>query len=157
MMKRAILLTLMLLQTGACTKSTTPSPVPPPDSPVSIVLPPNQPVPSAPSPSPVEPRSGLLNVHPVQWQDATVGADNRTLTLTYYTGIPACYGLDRVDVVYGAKAITVTLYEGTVPGSQVCPDIAMLASTIVALDQAVAGREIVDGGKPPIDSGSNGG
>ena len=153
MMKRTILLTLAVLLLAACSSGndTNPSPIPPPDSPVSTIMPPGTGIPTEPSPSPVEPTSGLLNVHPVQWQDATVGADDRTLTLTYYTGLPSCYGLDRVDVNYGASAITVTVYEGTVPGADVCAEIAMFASTTITLNQAVAGRTIIDGATPAPD------
>jgi hypothetical protein len=147
-MKRAILLTLpLLLLVAACTKNTaSPSPIPPPDSPVSTTIPPGG-VPTEPSPSPVEPKTGLENVRPVQWQDATAGTDDRSVTLTWFTGPPECYGLDHVDVAYNAHDITITLFEGTVPGAQVCTEIAMFVSTTVALDQDIAGRKIVDGAK----------
>ena len=149
MTKRTILLTLAVLILTSCstTTDTTPSPVPPLDSPVSTVVPPStglepEPVPSA---SPVEPTTGLQDVHMVPWQDAIVGDDDRTLTLTWWSGLPACVGLDHVDIRYSEDDVTATLYEGTVPGSGACAEIAMFVSTTVKLDQAVEGRRIVDG------------
>ena len=146
MMKRTIVLTLAALLLAACgsKSSSIPSPVPP-DSPVSTIAPPGDSSIPKPSPSPVEPTTGLQNAHMVPWQDAIVGKNDRTLTLTWWTGLPACIGLDHVDTTYSSNDIMATLYEGTVPGSQACAEIAVFASTSVELDQAVAGRRIVDG------------
>jgi len=148
MMKSTILLALALVL-PACA-SAEPIPTPAPDSPVSTQVPPDGldgliSSPAAPSPSPVEPQPDLIDVHPLRWQGASVGHDDRTLTLTFWTGVPACYGLDRVDVAYGAKYVTATLYEGTVPGAGACVEMAVFASTTVSLDQDIAGRKILDG------------
>jgi hypothetical protein len=152
MTKAMIVLTLAALLLTSCTQRTFregPN-APPPDSPVSTTVPPGGldgliGSPAAPSPSPVVPSSGLENERAVRWQGAEIGKDGRSLTLTWWTGAPACVGLDHVDVAYGSKTVTVTLYEGTVPGSDACIEIAVFASTTVGLDQAVDGRTVMDG------------
>lgn len=145
------LLLALLLSLTACSseEASPPGATPPPDSPVSTVAPPGPPGPVEPSPAPVVPTPGLQNVRPIQWQDAVVGVDDRSATLTWYTGPPECYGLDHVDTRYTADAVTITLYEGTVPGAEVCTEIAMFVVTTVTLDQPLDGRDIVDGAKEP--------
>jgi hypothetical protein len=150
MVKRMIILTLATFTLASCDSAPdTSSPhATPPDSPVSTVVPPGtDPEPEPlPSPSPIEPTTGLQEVRMVPWQDALVGRDDRTLTLTWWTGLPACVALDHVDIRYSSKDLTATLYEGTVPpGDQACAEIAVFASTTVELDQDVGGRRIVDG------------
>lgn len=71
--------------------------------------------------------------------------DQSTLELQFYGGVEECYGLDHVDVTYGNQAITVTLYEGRVPGAGVCIEMAVLKSTRATLDEPLNGRDIVDG------------
>jgi hypothetical protein len=155
MMKAPALLLTLLLTLTACSETQEPSASQPaPDSPVSTVLPPGPVEPLEPSPSPVEPTPGLENVHPVKWDEAVVSDDGRTATLTFYTGVPECYGLDRVDVEYlmfdasrpnMKPQIIITLFEGTVPGAQACIEIALYASTTVTLDVPANGYRIVDG------------
>lgn len=146
----AVALTLLLSLTACSSEAAPPPPTPPPlDSPVSTVAPPAPPGSVEPSPAPVIPTAGLESVHPIQWQNAMVGADDRSVTLTWYTGPPECYGLDRVEVEYKPGQIRLTLYEGIVPGAEVCTEIAMFVSTTVTLDESVDGRDIVDGAKEP--------
>lgn len=139
MMKKALVV-LLILASAACGSS---EPGANPDEPVSTDAGSGQP--SEPVPSPIQPTPGLDNVRPLAWQDALVGDDDRTVTLLFYTGLPECYGLDRVEADEGADEITITLYGGTVPGAQACAEIAVYASTTVTLDGPVAGRTIVDG------------
>jgi hypothetical protein len=125
----------------------TPEPTPiAPDSPVGscITDPTGGP---ATIPSSVVPTPGLANVRPTAFDAATIGADDVTLTITYWSGVAPCDMLDHVDVVYGAGAVTVTLFRGSDPTMDgvACPDIAMLAQTTITLDQPLAGRTIVDG------------
>ncbi len=71
----------------------------------------------------------------------------RALTVFYYGGVEACYGLDRVDVVFAPRTVTVTVYEGRVPGAQVCAEVLQRKATGVRLRERVAGRRIVDGAR----------
>jgi hypothetical protein len=89
----------------------------------------------------------MAGVHPIRWQLVDVARDDRTLTVTFTTGVEPCYVLDHVYVVSTATAVTVTLYQGHDPGSKgvACTDIGIFASVSQALDEPLAGRRIVDG------------
>ena len=71
--------------------------------------------------------------------------DDRTVALTYYGGVEECYGLARVEIGYTPEAVTITLFEGRVPSADVCIEIAVLKEAMVALDEDLAGRDLVDG------------
>jgi hypothetical protein len=121
-----------------------------PDVPVSTpgdVEPPSDVPPE--QPAVVEPRPGMADTYPRPFETATIGDDDRTLTIDFWSGVEPCYVLDRVDVRYRPQAIVVTLYEGHEPSDDddgpVCIEIAMLKRVIVELDEPVDGREIVDG------------
>lgn len=119
-----------------------------PDTPVSSTPRPDDPVGPGPRAQTVVPTSGMANVHPTAWTKAVVGSDDRTITVRFWSGVEPCYVLDRVDVSYRTDAVTITLYQGNDPtagAGAVCPDIALLKQTVVALDQPLAGRQIVDG------------
>lgn len=114
------------------------------DSPVSAPpQDPNSPIPS-PSPRVVEPRDDIENPHPNAFSKA-VAVDEDTVRVEYYLGVEECYGLDRVDVEYGQETVIITLFTGSVPGAEVCIDIAEFVVTIVDLAEPLNGREIVDG------------
>jgi hypothetical protein len=94
----------------------------------------------------VEPTPGMAGVRPNVFDHAVVGEDG-TVTVFFWSGVEPCYVLDHVDVDYGAKAVTITLYEGHDPdaGDVACIEIALLKKVVVPLDEPVGDREIVDG------------
>ena len=98
-------------------------------------------------PQTVEPTPGMADVHPIDFDTAKVGDDDRTVTVDFVTGVAPCSVLDHVDVSYGADAVTITFFEGHDPGAGIvaCPAIAVFERTIVTLDQPLDGRVIVDG------------
>ena len=100
-----------------------------------------------PQPLIVVPRSGMANIRPIAFTSATVRSDDRTVDVRFWSGIEPCSVLDHVDVAYGTDAVTITLFEGSDPGAGMvaCPEIAMLKQVTVQLDQALAGRRIIDG------------
>ena len=102
-----------------------------------------------PSPEPqiVEPTPGMINVNPTAFDAATIGDDDITLTITFWSGVEPCAVLDHVDVAYGTDAVTVTLYQGSDPnaGDVACIEIAVLKQVTVTLNQPLAARDIVDG------------
>jgi hypothetical protein len=104
----------------------------------------------APSAQPATPKPGMVGVRPQPFTSATVGDDDVTVTVTYWTGVEPCVVLDHVDVAYGSSAVTITLFVGSDPtaGNVACPEIAALRSTLVTLDEPLAGRSLVDGAKP---------
>jgi hypothetical protein len=95
----------------------------------------------------VEPTLGMADVHPIAFDKAKAGDDDRTVTIDFVTGVAPCSVLDHVDVSYGEDAVTITLFEGHDPdaGMVACPAIAVFERTIVTLDQPLGGRAIVDG------------
>jgi hypothetical protein len=95
----------------------------------------------------VEPKPGMADLHPIAFDTAKVGDDDRTVTIDFVSGVEPCSVLDQVDVSYGADAVTITLLEGYDPGAGMvaCPAIAEFKRTIVTLDQPLDGRAIVDG------------
>jgi hypothetical protein len=99
------------------------------------------------TPQVVEPTPGMAGVLPRTFDSATVGDDDRTVTIDFVSGIEPCYVLDHIDVAYGADAVTITMFEGhdASAGDVACIEIGVFKRVIVTLDQALAGRDLVDG------------
>jgi hypothetical protein len=116
-----------------------------PDSPVtsSPVPPPTGPLPS-PSPRVVEPRPGLTDIRPQPWDSARPRGPD-TLLVAFYSGVHQCYGVDRVEVDYAPRKVSVTLFVCRNRNAQICVEIAEYQALEVALDEPIAGRKIVDG------------
>ena len=95
----------------------------------------------------VEPAPGMDNVRQTAFDTATIGDDDTTLTILFWSGVEPCYVLDHVAVSYDADAVTVTLFQGSDPnaGDVACIDIALQKQVTVTLDEPLAGRAIVDG------------
>ncbi len=123
------------------------SPTADPEAPVSSTPDPNEPTPTGDGAEPVEPVDGLLDVRPHGWDKVKVSADDRTVTVYYYSGVRECYGLDHVEVEYGEKKVTITLFEGRDPGAEVCIELAQYFKTEVELSESLADRKIVDGAR----------
>jgi hypothetical protein len=89
----------------------------------------------------------MANIRPIAFTSATVRSDDRTVDVRFWSGVAPCSVLDHVEVAYGTDAVTITLFEGSDPSVEMvaCPDLAMLKQVTVQLDQALAGRRIVDG------------
>jgi len=103
------------------------------------------------SPQIVVPRPGMADVRPTAFDTATIGDDDRTLTIVFWSGVEPCAVLDHIDLAYGTDAVTVTLYQGSDPsaGQVACPEIAVQKQTTVVLDEPLAGRSILDGAATP--------
>jgi hypothetical protein len=128
---------------GACADPSTDSGSPPPDSPVTSNPSPGNSIPT-PTPKRASPRPGLVDVRPVPWEKVDI-IDQSTLDVQFYIGVEECYGVDRVEVTYSEDAVTVTIYQGRVPGAGVCIEIAELKVIRVTLDEPLNGRKILDG------------
>ena len=117
-----------------------------PDTPVcdDVVV---HPVPEPVQPQVVAPRPGMADVRARPFDAASVDPDGVTVTIDFVSGVEPCYVLDRVDVVEGPDAVTITLYEGHDPyaGDVACIEIGVFKRTIVTLDRPIGDREIVDG------------
>jgi hypothetical protein len=89
--------------------------------------------------TPVEPEKGLLDIGDVPWDHLNVAPDGRTLTVYFWSGAEACYGLAGVTVDATGDIPVITLQVGTRPGVDVCIAIAQLYSTQVVLDEPIVG------------------
>lgn len=100
-----------------------------------------------PLPQVVEPDPGMADIHPIRFERAVVGTDDRTVSVDFWAGVAPCSVLDHVDVTSDDDAVTITLYEGHDPaaGQVACPAIAMQKRVVVTLDQPLDSRKIVDG------------
>ncbi|HEY6568026.1 MAG TPA: hypothetical protein VI341_10975 [Actinomycetota bacterium] len=112
--------------------------------PYPVVDPPAWDDPSAATP--VQPRPGMTDVR-ARMFDRAIVHDDGTVTILFTSGVEPCAVLDHVDVAYGDDAVTVTLFEGrdAAAGDVACIEIAVLKSVTISLDQALDGRQVVDG------------
>lgn len=96
----------------------------------------------------VEPRPGMAGVSARPFDAATVGDDDRTITIDFVSGVEPCWVLDHVDVAYGDDAVTITLFEGHDPaaGDVACIEIGVFKQVVITLDEPLDGRAILDGG-----------
>ena len=118
-----------------------------PDASVGFTPCPSDQVPATPVASPVEPTPGMADVRARGWDSADISADGLHVTISFVSGIEPCAVLDHVDVSYGAKAVTVTLYEGHDPGAGdvACIDIGVFKKVTVDLTEPLDGRAVRDG------------
>lgn len=141
------ILTILLAACGDEVNRGAPPAVPPPANDLPTAAPPGVADPGAGGANPqvVAVRKDLQNVHPINWDKADVGASDESIRVQFYDGIEDCYGLADVKVDYQKDSIVVSLFGGTVPGAQICIEIAVLKATIIELTEPVGGRQIVDG------------
>lgn len=125
-----------------------------PDGTVSIDVC-DDPPPIPPEPHVVVPTPGMVDVHPMPFDQVRVGSDGRTVQIDFVAGIEPCSVLDHVDVRYGANSVTITLSEGSDPaaGQVACIMIAEFKRVIVHLDQPLGDRTIIDGAKTGFREG----
>jgi hypothetical protein len=111
-----------------------------PDTPVSSgTMVPGDPGPDDSGATLAEPQDGLTDIRVQGWEHIDVAPDGRTLTVYYWSGVDTCYGLAGVLVRDADGVVTVELQIGTLPGVEVCIDMAQLFKTIVVLDAPVIG------------------
>lgn len=98
-------------------------------------------------PEKVRPRPGMADLREVRWEKARPAPGGKSLRVTYWSGVEPCNVLDHVDLRYATSTITITLYEGHDPEAEdvACIEIALQKIVRVRLEEAVAGRKIVDG------------
>ncbi len=95
----------------------------------------------------------IVDPQPLGWDHVTIWPDGRTLTVFFWNGAEACYGLDRVELTDVGGTLAITLYTGfRVDAANVrCAEIAQLYSTEITLESPVLGGGIsgVTGSQPP--------
>jgi hypothetical protein len=97
-------------------------------------------------PQRVKPQPGMADTHILSWEKATPKG-KRHVIVEFWSGVEPCYVLDHVDVDYGPKKVTITVWEGNDPldEDEGCIEIAVLKSTKVKLSEPLGDRTIVDG------------
>ncbi len=94
----------------------------------------------------VQPREGLVDVRSVPWASVVPVDDAQvTLEVAWWSGNQACNGLDRIEVAETAEVVTITVFAGRDPDTDICTEEALLVSTTVELDGELGPRSIVDG------------
>ena len=137
----AVVAVLVVVAAGAAIAASTG-----PDTPVSSGPITGDPPPVDPGPTIVEPRPGMADVFARPFDSASVGDDDKTVTIDFVSGVEPCAVLDHIDVRYG-DAVTITLHEGHDPNARdvACIEIGVFKQVIVQLDEPLGGRAIVDG------------
>ena len=97
-------------------------------------------------PQRVEPRGGLVDVRAIPWDRHRVSDAGDAVDLFFWHGIEECYGVDRVEVNYERKVVTITIYEGRNPAAETCIELAVRKVVRVNLDEPIGDRPVVDGG-----------
>lgn len=161
----AATLVLASFSLAACGAGAAPSPSAPPATPTAVPGDPGSgsggsggsgggiviPVPGDPNGNPLFGKAtyvttgrGLIDLHPVNVQlvRAMVNDDgSTTVDLRWWSGVPPCTQLGSVDVARDdtAKAVKLTVIEGSGGGQVACIDIAQLTATQVHLDALAPG------------------
>jgi hypothetical protein len=80
---------------------------------------------------------GLTNLRPQAWDHISISPDGKTLTVYFWSGVEACYGLSEVRVADQGRVPTVTIITGTrdLPADFACIDLAQGFKTTITLDQ----------------------
>jgi hypothetical protein len=88
----------------------------------------------------VTPQKGIINPVPHTFDRVTVSADGRTLTVYYWGGVDACYGLASAEAIRNADGTyTILVLEGTrdTAAEFACIDIALLKAVDITLDEPI--------------------
>ena len=105
----------------------------------------------------VTPKPGRLNPHPVSVQLVRAAADKQgvRIELRWWSGVEECYATDSVTVQRddAAKAIKLTVIEGSNAEDVACIDIALLKATVVDVGVLAAGKWVIsaEGDAPAIN------
>lgn len=93
----------------------------------------------------VTPQPDLVDVTPTQWEQVGFNDDQTVVTVYWWGGNEACFGLDRAEVDLAADTVTITLYTGTVPGDNVCTMELVAKGVEIEMGEALGPRSVVDG------------
>ena len=137
-------LAMVLLLGVACGEASEPPAASDPDAPVTSS--PGTDRPGRGGPQRVETSHGLVDVRPTtfdRWKRLDGG---RALDLFFWSGVEECYGVDRVEVEYFKKIVSVTIFEGRRPEAEVCIEMAVRKVVRIQLEEPLGGRTVADGG-----------
>jgi hypothetical protein len=98
-------------------------------------------------PQRVEPHEDVVDVRATHWDKHKVRDGGRAIDLFFWSGVEECYGVDRVEIVYGKKLIRATIYEGREPSAETCIELAVRKVIRVELEEPLGDRRVVDGNR----------
>jgi len=89
----------------------------------------------------VHPNSHIVDLNRTPWDHVKVSPDGKRVTVYFWTGVQACYGLGRVDVTRHDGQLTIRLWTGIRPRAigMVCPELAQLYKTVIYLHRPIIG------------------
>ncbi|HSS34829.1 MAG TPA: hypothetical protein VLR93_01030 [Patescibacteria group bacterium] len=105
-------------------------------------------LPDTGSPTPVVPKPGRLDVHPVGATviEPTVDGSRVSVKLSWWSGVAPCSVLDSVEQVRTGRTIVLTILEGADQRGVACIEIAMLKATLVDLGELPTGSYTITAG-----------
>lgn len=90
----------------------------------------------------VGPNPRVVDLHRQAWDHITVSPNGKKLTVYFWNGVQACYGLGRVDVTHSSNGqLNVQLWTGIKPHAigMLCIELAQLYKTVIHLDNPIIG------------------
>ena len=95
---------------------------------------------------------GIAEPVPTGWDHVTIWPDGRTLTVYFWSGVEACYGLDRVELVDVGDTLSIRLYTGfrVDAANKRCIELAQLYSIDLTLEEPILGGGVegIEGAQP---------
>jgi hypothetical protein len=91
----------------------------------------------------IHPNPHIVGLNQTAWDHIKVSPNGKRLTVYFWMGVQACYGLGQVDVSRHDGQLKIQLWTGIRPRAigMVCPELAQLYKTVIYLN-----RPIIDGG-----------
>jgi hypothetical protein len=90
---------------------------------------------------------GLVDVRPHRYEEAKVVGSGDAIDIYFWDGIEECTGVDHASLAYGAEKVTVNLFTGRNPETEVCTEQAVYKVFRVELTEPLEGRKLVDGAR----------
>ena len=90
---------------------------------------------------------GLVDVRPRRYEEAKVVGSGDAIDIYFWDGIEECTGVDHAHLTYGPDKVTVNLFTGRNPETEVCTEQAVYKVFSVDLTEPLEGRKLVDGAR----------
>lgn len=83
------------------------------------------------------PGASVIDAMPTAWERLEIGPDGRSVRVVFWSGVPECYGLDRVDVHRSGSVPVITVWTGRLAEAEgeACIDLAQLYHADVLLEE----------------------
>ena len=89
----------------------------------------------------VHPNSHIVYLSQTPWDHVKVSPSGKRVTVYFWMGVQACYGLGQVDVSRHDGQLSIQLWTGIRPRAigMVCPELAQLYKTVIYLHRPIIG------------------